>query len=93
MDHGMRASDADRERAVQALQRHAAAGRLTLDEFSDRAHRALACRTHADLAALLRDLPAESTVDHVAGGRQLVIAFAVALAVLLVIGLAVAMFR
>ncbi|MBO0868561.1 MAG: DUF1707 domain-containing protein [Micromonosporaceae bacterium] len=94
----MRASHADRERIVAALQRHTTAGRLSLDEFTERVDRALASRTQADLAEVVRDLPAEpepgeSTVDHVSGGRHLVLAFAVALAALLVIGIAVALFR
>jgi hypothetical protein len=31
----VRASDSDRERTAMTLQRHAGAGRLTLDEFSE----------------------------------------------------------
>jgi RNA polymerase-interacting CarD/CdnL/TRCF family regulator len=98
-EYGMRASDADRERIVAALERHTAAGRLSLEEFAERVDRALACRTHADLAAVVRDLPAESTesarstVDHTAGARQLALAFALALLALLVIGVAVVAFR
>jgi hypothetical protein len=89
----MRASDADREQVVAALQRHTAAGRLTLAEFSERVDAALASRTHAELAAVVHDLPADSTVDHAAGARQLALAFAVALLALLVIGGAVLAFR
>jgi hypothetical protein len=98
-EYGMRASDGDRERIVAALQRHTAAGRLSLDEFTERVDRALACRTHADLAALMRDLPAEPAVDdvnhvdHATGARQLAVAFAVALLALLVIGVALVAFR
>jgi hypothetical protein len=101
-EYGMRASDADRERIVAALERHTAAGRLSLEEFAERVDRTLACRTHADLAAVVRDLPTESaestgsnesTVDHAAGARQLALAFAVALLALLVIGVAVVAFR
>jgi RNA polymerase-interacting CarD/CdnL/TRCF family regulator len=92
-EHGMRASDADRERIVAALERHTAAGRLSLAEFAERVDRALASRTQAELAAVVRDLPRESTVDHAAGGRQLALAFAVALLALVVIGVAVLAFR
>ncbi len=53
-----RASDADRERVVAALQEHAGAGRLTLDEFSDRASAAYRASTLGDLGALTSDLPA-----------------------------------
>jgi hypothetical protein len=52
------ASDADRERTVAQLREHAAAGRLTLEEFTERMSAAYATRTGAELAALLRDLPA-----------------------------------
>lgn len=53
----VRASDADREGAVAALREHTAAGRLTLEEFSERAERAYAARTFDELAAVGRDLP------------------------------------
>jgi hypothetical protein len=92
----MRASNADRDRVVAALQRHTAAGRLSLDEFTERVDRALASRTQADLDEVVRDLPAEpeeSTVDSTGGGRHLLLAFAAALLALLVIGVAVALFR
>lgn len=52
-----RASDAERERAVAALNRHYVDGRLTTEEFSDRAHTAYAARTLADLERLFDDLP------------------------------------
>jgi hypothetical protein len=89
----MRASNADRERVVAALERHTAAGRLTLEEFAARVDAALASRTDTDLAAVVRDLPTDSTVDHAAGARQLALAFAVALLALLLIGGAVLAFR
>jgi hypothetical protein len=92
-EYELRASDADRERVVAVLQRHTAAGRLSLDEFTERVDRALACRTHADLAALIRDLPPEADPSAVANGRHLLFAFAAALFALLVIGAAVFAFR
>jgi hypothetical protein len=55
----IRASDDDRQRVVAALERHTGAGRLTLDEFADRAGVASGARTLDELATLLRDLPAE----------------------------------
>ena len=81
----MRASDADREQVVAALQRHTAAGRLNLDEFAERVDRALASRTHDDLAAVVADLPREPRD----GGRQLALAFAVALVAVLVLAVLV----
>jgi hypothetical protein len=53
----VRASDADRDRAVQALREHLAAGRLTLEEFTERMSAALAATTTADLDVPLRELP------------------------------------
>jgi hypothetical protein len=53
----LRASDADRERAITDLREHAAAGRLTLEEFSERADRAVAAKTLADLEEVRSDLP------------------------------------
>jgi hypothetical protein len=55
----IRASDAERERTVEALRVHAAAGRLDAGELEERLGLALAARTRRDLAGLLEDLPAE----------------------------------
>jgi hypothetical protein len=92
-EHQLRVSDADRHRLVAALDRHTAAGRLDLDEYSDRVDQALRARTFGELAAIMADLPAEPPADGGTGGRQLVVAFLVALLALLVIGVAVAAFR
>jgi Domain of unknown function (DUF1707) len=54
----LRVSDQDRDRTLEALGRHAAAGRLTLDEHEQRASLVLAAKTRDDLAAVTRDLPA-----------------------------------
>jgi hypothetical protein len=96
-----RASDDDRQRVVLALERHTAAGRLTLDEYADRVDRALAARTRGQLAEVTADLPAEpdptgpgdgvrhadgdAAQTHAGTARQLGIAFLVALAALIVI--------
>jgi hypothetical protein len=53
----MRASDHDRDRVVEMLRDHGAAGRLTTDELEERTDRALAARTHGELDVLLSDLP------------------------------------
>jgi hypothetical protein len=53
----LRASDADREQAIDTLKDAFVQGRLTKDEFDSRVAHALASRTHADLAALTADLP------------------------------------
>jgi hypothetical protein len=52
-----RASDADRDTAVDILCAAAAEGRLTLAELDERAGAALSARTICELAALIADLP------------------------------------
>jgi hypothetical protein len=53
----VRASDADRERTVGALREHAAVGRLTLEEFTERMSAAYRSVTTAELELLTGDLP------------------------------------
>jgi class 3 adenylate cyclase len=60
----VRASDADRERAVSALREHTAAGRLTLEEFSQRAESAYAASTFDELEPIGRDLPADLPAER-----------------------------
>ena len=62
----VRASDADRDQAVDALATASAEGRLTLEEYSQRSEAALAARTLGDLASLTADLPAAPPRDTVA---------------------------
>lgn len=52
----LRASDADRERAVLTLGRAAGEGRLDVDELEERLQAAYAARTHAELDRLLADI-------------------------------------
>lgn len=59
-DSLVRASDADRDRVVEALAAASAEGRLTLEEYSERSDAALVARTLGDLAGLTADLPAAS---------------------------------
>jgi hypothetical protein len=89
----MRASDDDRQRVIDLLQRHTAVGRLTLDEFSDRVGDVYSARTLADLAAVTRDLPAEAAMGeppHQAR-RELLVLFAVAAVTLVLLGLIMAL--
>jgi hypothetical protein len=53
-----RVSDAEREQKVLSLRDHLLAGRLTLDEFSERVEVAYGARTAADLVKVGEDLPA-----------------------------------
>jgi hypothetical protein len=58
----LRASTADRERAVDVLKAGYAEGRLTIQEYDARADRALAARTVGELAAVTADLPGGNAV-------------------------------
>lgn len=53
----LRVSDADRDRVALALREHTVAGRLTLDEFSERIDRVYRARSEDELEALSADLP------------------------------------
>jgi class 3 adenylate cyclase len=53
-------SDTERERVVDRLKSHLADGRLSVEEFSDRAAEAYAARTVGDLRWVLRELPADA---------------------------------
>lgn len=53
----VRISDDDRDGVIASLREHLAAGRLTLEEFTDRMSAALAATTSAELEPALRELP------------------------------------
>jgi hypothetical protein len=53
----MRIGDREREAAVSALGEHYAAGRITKEEYDERAERAWAARTNSELHPLFVDLP------------------------------------
>jgi len=53
----LRIGDEEREAAVAALGEHYAAGRLTKEEYDERAERAWAARTASQLMPLFADLP------------------------------------
>jgi hypothetical protein len=55
--HDARASDADRECAVDVLKAAFAEGRLTMEDLGARAEGAYSARTYSELAALSADLP------------------------------------
>lgn len=57
-DLPIRASDAERERAIALLREHAVEGRLTLEEFTERMSAAATAQTTSALDELARDLPA-----------------------------------
>jgi DUF1707 SHOCT-like domain/Cell wall-active antibiotics response LiaF, C-terminal len=62
MDYSsLRVSDADREQTVILLREHLLAGRLTLEEFTERIEAALKASVRRELAAVQEDLPAVSS--------------------------------
>jgi hypothetical protein len=93
----LRASDDDRQQVVAALQRHAEAGRLTLEEFSERVGEVYTARTLGQLAALTQDLPAEPPATAAAtasnGRRDLLLIFAIAAVTLILLGVFMAVTR
>jgi hypothetical protein len=56
----LRASDRERDAALQTLQAAFAEGRLGDDEFDERMRSALAARTRTELEVLFKDLPADA---------------------------------
>jgi hypothetical protein len=61
----LRASDADRNQAIAELREHTAAGRLTLEEFSERVDRVVAATTLSELDETRSDLPAAVPAEQV----------------------------
>jgi DUF1707 SHOCT-like domain len=57
---GIRASDAERDAAVERLSQATGDGRLTLEEFSQRMGQASTARTRAELDRLVSDLPVQA---------------------------------
>lgn len=60
----LRTSDADRERAIEALKVAFVQGRLTKDELGTRAGLALVSRTYAELTAATANIPARPAVPR-----------------------------
>jgi hypothetical protein len=56
----VRASDEDRDRVLRELRERVAEGRLSHETFERRVDSALRARSHAELTALVRDLPPAS---------------------------------
>lgn len=94
-DPHLRASNADRERVVTALERHVAAGRLTLDEYAQRVSGVLAAVTHGELADLTHDLPRDEVTapEPESQHGQLMLLFLLAGMTLLVLAVVFALAR
>jgi hypothetical protein len=63
-DLGIRASDAEREAAVERLRDAAAEGRLSLEELADRTETVYGAQLRAELERALADLPAATTAPQ-----------------------------
>lgn len=63
-DARVRTDDASRREVAEALGRHMADGRLTLGEYEERLEQTFAAITEADLAQVMRDLPALQTATQ-----------------------------
>ena len=66
----LRASHADRERAIDVLKAAFVQGRLAKDEFDARVARAFMSRTYAELAAVIADIPPPPAVPPALPPRQ-----------------------
>lgn len=64
----MRASDTDRQRAIDELRRHCAAGRLDIEEFASRIDAVHSALTTEDLEAIRADLPIMRVADPAGAG-------------------------
>jgi hypothetical protein len=61
-------SDSDREQLYELLSRHAAAGRLALDELERRVERVAEANTQEEATAVLSDLPPLPSPDQRSDG-------------------------
>jgi hypothetical protein len=61
MSDQLRIGDAEREHAASALGEHYATGRLSKDEYEERAEKVWASRFQSDLAPIFADLPSPWT--------------------------------
>lgn len=81
---------------MAALEQHTTAGRLSLDEFSERVSLVYAAATQAELARLTDDLPADPlalTPSGVPDHRQMIFAFLLALLTIVVLAVILAVAR
>jgi hypothetical protein len=67
MEPDLRVGDRERGAALTALGEHFALGRLTREEYDERAEAAWTACTHADLAALFTDLPGDAGSSRAPG--------------------------
>lgn len=64
----MRISDTERQRTIDELRRHCAAGRIDVDEYADRIEKVMSAATLEELDAVLHDLPMLRIADPTKSG-------------------------
>ena len=64
----MRVSDTERQRAIDELRRHCAAGRLDVEEYAARVEKAVAATTLEELDSIRGDLPMLRIPEPAGGG-------------------------
>jgi Domain of unknown function (DUF1707) len=69
-DYDVRIGDAERDATMAQLREHFAAGRLTLDELTERIDSALTARTQRQIDSLMADLPRPPRPVRVRPERQ-----------------------
>jgi len=66
----MRISDTERQRTIEELRRHCAAGRIDVDEYAQRIEMVMSAATFEDLDAVLHDLPMLRIADPTKPGER-----------------------
>ncbi|HVA73941.1 MAG TPA: DUF1707 domain-containing protein [Acidimicrobiales bacterium] len=66
----MRISDTERQRTIDELRRHCAAGRIDVDEYAHRIETVMGASTLEDLDAVLHDLPMLRIADPSMPGER-----------------------
>ncbi len=66
----MRLSDADREQLLEQLKRHAAAGRIGIEELERRVAVIVGAQTREQATEVLADLPPLGALDSVLGAQS-----------------------
>lgn len=66
----MRISDTERQRTIDELRRHCAAGRIDVDEYAERIEKVMSAATLEELDAVLHDLPMLRIADPTRSGER-----------------------
>lgn len=66
----MRISDTERQRTIDELRRHCAAGRIDVDEYAQRIEKVMGASTLEDLDSVLHDLPMLRIADPTKPGER-----------------------